>query len=429
MNRISRNTLNKNLIFILTLILAFITIYAFTPNSYAEETKMIIHTNPSVSDYGNFLTTDASGIPIGVIIEGKLQDKGRITLITKGIFKNSSFEVSREESYRITSGNPKHVFNLDYPFKYDSVYSFTVKNGVYSKTVKGVPLTSSLDKQSKQIEVFENKIPISFNAPANSLNLYNYTDKVRSFIVFFQKDPSGNSGILTFKGKYLMLPSKEDYDTIPAYSDPLRYNIPIKIYHDYDYETFNVGVTQNGNFDFTKKLTDMSGKPFEIKIFSESRWEKGLTPFIISKTLTKSSEKVQPKKAESNPAFKTPKCIGISLCLTDKVITIIDGDTIYVKNYKIRLSLTDTPEKNQAGFSEATSFTKKLCPVGSIIIIDQDDKQKIDAYGRIVAKVTCSDKNLNAELLENGHAVILKQYCSKSEFSSESWAVKFGCKV
>lgn len=61
------------------------------------------------------------------------------------------------------------------------------------------------------------------------------------------------------------------------------------------------------------------------------------------------------------------------------------------------------------------------------ITVDQDDKQKTDAYGRIVAKVTCSGKNLNVELLENGHAVILKQYCSKSEFAFESWAKKFGC--
>lgn len=145
----------------------------------------------------------------------------------------------------------------------------------------------------------------------------------------------------------------------------------------------------------------------------------------VQKYITKSESKEnsQLKKTES-----ITKCIGTALCLTDKVIKVVDGDTIYIKNYKIRLSLTDTPERSQVGFSEATSFTKKLCPVGSTVIIDQDDKQRTDAYGRMVAKVTCSGKNLNAELLENRHAVILKQYCSKSEFASESWATKFGCK-
>ncbi len=133
------------------------------------------------------------------------------------------------------------------------------------------------------------------------------------------------------------------------------------------------------------------------------------------------------EKPSTKTVNQTPACLGKALCTTDKVAQIIDGDTIYTKNYKIRLALTNTPEKNQKGFAEATAFTKKMCPVGSTISIDQDDKQKTDSYGRIVAKVTCSDKNLNLELLENKHGTILKQYCKKSEFASESWARKFGC--
>lgn len=145
--------------------------------------------------------------------------------------------------------------------------------------------------------------------------------------------------------------------------------------------------------------------------------------------------KVQPKPAEkpspnyygNNKVTIVSACSGLALCITDKVTTIVDGDTIYTKNYKIRLSLANTPEKNQAGFNEAKSFTSNLCSVGSTITIDQDDKQKTDAYGRTVAKITCSGKNLNAELLQNGYASILTQYCKKSEFASEPWAKKFGC--
>ncbi|MBI5697520.1 MAG: thermonuclease family protein [Thaumarchaeota archaeon] len=124
---------------------------------------------------------------------------------------------------------------------------------------------------------------------------------------------------------------------------------------------------------------------------------------------------------------KTSTCSGTALCMTDKITRIVDGDTIYTQNHKIRLALTNTPEKGKTGFSEATSFTGSICPVGSMISIDQDDKQKTDTYGRMIAKVTCSGKNLNAELLENDHASILTQYCAKSEFASESWAKKFGC--
>ena len=120
-------------------------------------------------------------------------------------------------------------------------------------------------------------------------------------------------------------------------------------------------------------------------------------------------------------------CKGTARCYEEQVTKIVDGDTIYLGVYKIRLSLVDTPERNEKGFSEATEFTANLCPVGLTVIVDQDDLQRIDKYGRILGKVFCGDKILNSELLENNHAGILTQYCSTSEFSSEDWAKKYGC--
>ena len=120
-------------------------------------------------------------------------------------------------------------------------------------------------------------------------------------------------------------------------------------------------------------------------------------------------------------------CLGNALCVIANVERIVDGDTIYVEGYKVRLSLTNTPEKNEPGFSEATEFTKRLCPAGSVVTVDQDDKQPYDVYNRLVGKVYCNDKILNSELLLNGHANILTQYCNTSEFSSEPWAQNFGC--
>ena len=131
----------------------------------------------------------------------------------------------------------------------------------------------------------------------------------------------------------------------------------------------------------------------------------------------------------SNPSLPTDNCTGTAGCYTDYVTRIVDGDTIHTATKKIRLSLTNAPESFEAGFSEATEFTKKLCPVGSKILIDQDDLQRVDQYGRILAKVFCGDKLLNSELLYNGHANILIQYCSKSEFSKESWALRYGCET
>ena len=141
---------------------------------------------------------------------------------------------------------------------------------------------------------------------------------------------------------------------------------------------------------------------------------------------SETKEKVQ-TKTESKPTSKTTTCTGTALCITDKITRIVDGDTISIKKYMIRLSLVNSPETNQTGFSEATSFTSNLCPVGSTIIVDQDDKQPYDKYKRLVGKVFCGDKVLNSELLYKNHATILKKYCSTSEFSGEVWAKKYGC--
>jgi len=148
-------------------------------------------------------------------------------------------------------------------------------------------------------------------------------------------------------------------------------------------------------------------------LLSDDKFVKGIQ-YLASNGIIKVSQNSLP-------------CLGNGLCISARVEKIVDGDTIHVEGYKIRLSLSNTPEKNEFGFSEATKFTERLCPVGSIITIDQDDKQQYDKYGRLLGKVYCNDKNLNAELLYNGHANILTQYCASSEFSSESWAQKFGC--
>jgi endonuclease YncB( thermonuclease family) len=122
------------------------------------------------------------------------------------------------------------------------------------------------------------------------------------------------------------------------------------------------------------------------------------------------------------------QCQGNELCLIEKVVKIIDGDTIYLDGgYKIRLSLTNTPERHELGFYEASQFTVDMCPVGTSVIVDQDDKQPYDVYDRILGKVTCGDKVLNSELLYAGHANILTRYCHTSEFSGEIWAREFGC--
>jgi len=138
-------------------------------------------------------------------------------------------------------------------------------------------------------------------------------------------------------------------------------------------------------------------------------------------------QKAQEQNFEGRSESIDNLCAGSAGCFTEYVTRIIDGDTIHTGNLKIRLSLTNTPEINQIGSSQATKFTEKLCPVGSSILVDQDDLQPVDDYGRVLAKVYCGDKVLNSELLYNGYADILTQYCSTSEFSGEAWAQEYGC--
>lgn len=133
-------------------------------------------------------------------------------------------------------------------------------------------------------------------------------------------------------------------------------------------------------------------------------------------------------EAGSNSTEVKPfMCSGKKLCVTEVLQTIADADTLYTNEHKIRLSLANSPEKGRDGYKEATAFTISLCPIGSEIRIDQDDYVLGSTGSSITGKVFCGEKLLNAELLYNNHAIIMKQYCNQSEFSNEQWARDFGC--
>lgn len=154
-----------------------------------------------------------------------------------------------------------------------------------------------------------------------------------------------------------------------------------------------------------------------------------LLPIVLyQSTATNSIDVDAKKKSKSNLASNAAGGKGVMLCYVGKVTKIVDGDTLEIDRAKVRLSLTNTPEKKQKGFNEAKSFTAKLCKIDTNAMVDQDDKQPIDKYGRIVGKVYCANnKVLNSELLYNGLAYIYRQYCKTSEFATEDWAQQNGC--
>ncbi|MBI4458597.1 MAG: thermonuclease family protein [Acidobacteria bacterium] len=144
--------------------------------------------------------------------------------------------------------------------------------------------------------------------------------------------------------------------------------------------------------------------------------------FVVSIAYFLRREEVQlPRPEESG------KCSGAAGCFTGIVNRVIDGDTLEVNSFRLRLVLVDAPEWNAPGGSAATSYLRQLCPVGSQALVDQDDRQYTDNYGRMLAVVWCGGKRVNEEIIRAGHAQLYHRFCSQSEFGREPWAVSLGC--
>ena len=130
-------------------------------------------------------------------------------------------------------------------------------------------------------------------------------------------------------------------------------------------------------------------------------------------------------------------CKGAAGCFSGNVTKVVDGDTLDVNGIRIRLSLINTPEVGMKNYTEAKDLALKLCPVGSMALVDQDDGQTRGSYGRMIGEVYCNfkagvenltlTKNLSEEELKSGLAEILTKYCASSEFASELWAKRYGC--
>lgn len=156
-------------------------------------------------------------------------------------------------------------------------------------------------------------------------------------------------------------------------------------------------------------------------------WEKGL---ISDEEFNNAIEYLAKKRiiqSKENLQTLVKNCSGNARCFVGTVTQVIDGDTIKVDGKSIRFSLVNTPEYGEYGYVEARQFIERICQVGSLATVDEDDLQTEGSYGRIIAVIYCNGVNLNESVLKQGHATIYSSFCSKSEFSSKSWAQKYGC--
>lgn len=99
--------------------------------------------------------------------------------------------------------------------------------------------------------------------------------------------------------------------------------------------------------------------------------------------------------------------------LVGKVIGVSDGDTITLlvdsKQYKIRLSGIDAPEKDQA-FGTKSKQSLSDCAFGQQAVIRYD---KQDKYGRTVGKVLVGNVDCNLRQLDQGLAWHYKRYAAE----------------
>jgi len=164
----------------------------------------------------------------------------------------------------------------------------------------------------------------------------------------------------------------------------------------------------------------------EIQLPKETR--NDLQNNLETKTILKESQQNDTvKNFSSSYSPNEFQCGGNARCISGFVTRVIDGDTIVVGDKSIRFALVNTPEWGDYDYSQAGNYIETICPVGSKVLIDEDDGQTQGSFGRIIGKIYCNKLNLNEEILEAGHAEILTKFCDVSEFAEEPWAQKFGC--
>ena len=120
-------------------------------------------------------------------------------------------------------------------------------------------------------------------------------------------------------------------------------------------------------------------------------------------------------------------CSGVAKCMTGTVTKIMDGDTIHVDDQSVRFSLITAPNLEGYGGVDSRNFIQTICPVGSEVLVDEDDGHVLKDHARMVGMVTCNDMILNQEILDANLAHLEVRFCSSSEFGGQDWAIKHGC--
>lgn len=111
-------------------------------------------------------------------------------------------------------------------------------------------------------------------------------------------------------------------------------------------------------------------------------------------------------------------------------ITAADGDTLTVRNttgqlLKLRLIGIDAPEKDQPHGQSAKIAIFRLCRQQYLEFEPID----VDRYGRTIAFVFCNGVNVQAHMVENGHAWVYEKYVGDSQYLYKLQTAARGSKI
>jgi|APSaa5957512535_1039671.scaffolds.fasta_scaffold04398_5 plastocyanin/endonuclease YncB( thermonuclease family) len=196
-----------------------------------------------------------------------------------------------------------------------------------------------------------------------------------------------------------------------------RFNVDISFSQNIPSERIYLTVTSDGS---TKKRDIV-----KISNNNDASWswdipEKLTSGEYVLNAIVELSGQKQTKSI-SFDVREPPQCMGDERCFSGKITKIVDGDTLDIDGVRIRLSLVNTPERDEEGYSEATEYLKSLCPVGSSAFFDEDDGQTQGSYERLIGVVYCDGNMTNEKILSSGHGNLLLEFCSVSEYIEEPW--------
>jgi endonuclease YncB( thermonuclease family) len=117
-------------------------------------------------------------------------------------------------------------------------------------------------------------------------------------------------------------------------------------------------------------------------------------------------------------------CAAQAATLTGRVVTVFDGDSFILlsseEQISIRLAEIDTPEVGQDWFENASRAleTKILRKAVRVEVTDTD------RFGRRVGKVWLGERDINREMIAEGHAWAFRQYLRDESLMEDEAAAR-----